>query len=44
MSKLGQTLSQYWSKIQGTLFPQLQEELDSLRACFQIKNSTLNIM
>lgn len=30
MSKLGQTLSQYWSKIQGTLFPQLQEELDSL--------------
>lgn len=30
MSKLGQTLSQYWSKIQGTLFPQLEEELDSL--------------
>jgi transposase len=30
MSKLGQTLSQYWSKIQGTLFPQLEEELDPL--------------
>jgi hypothetical protein len=30
MSKLGQTLSQYWSKIQGTLFPQLEEQLDSL--------------
>jgi hypothetical protein len=30
MSKLGQTLSQYWSRIQGTLFPQLEEELDPL--------------
>lgn len=30
MSKLGQTLSHYWSKIQGTLFPQLEEELDPL--------------
>ncbi len=30
MSKLRQTLSQYWSKIQGTLFPQLEEELDPL--------------
>jgi len=30
MSKLGQTLSQYWHKIQGTLFPQLEEELDPL--------------
>jgi hypothetical protein len=30
MSKLGETLSQYWSKIQGTLFPQLEEELDPL--------------
>ena len=30
MSKLGQILSQYWSKIQGTLFPQLEEELDPL--------------
>jgi hypothetical protein len=30
MSKLGQTLSQYWLKIQGTLFPQLEEELDPL--------------
>lgn len=30
MSKFGQTLSQYWSKIQGTLFPQLEEELNPL--------------
>ena len=30
MSKLGQILSQYWSKIQGTLFPELEEELDPL--------------
>lgn len=30
MSKLAQTLSHYWSKIQGTLFPQLEEELDPL--------------
>ncbi|MGH2638395.1 MAG: transposase [Rhabdochlamydiaceae bacterium] len=32
MSKLGQTLSQYWHKIQGTLFPMLEEELDPLTA------------
>lgn len=30
MSKLGQTLSQYWSKIQGSLFPFLEERLDPL--------------
>lgn len=30
MSKLGQTLSQYWSRIQETLFPQLEEVLDPL--------------
>src|SRR5271156_6797842 len=30
MSKLGQTIAQYWSKIQGSLFPRLEEELDSL--------------
>ena len=30
MSKLGQTISQYWSKIQGSLFPPLEEELDFL--------------
>jgi hypothetical protein len=30
MSKLGQILSQYWSKIQGSLFPYLEEELDLL--------------
>jgi len=32
MSKLGQTLSQYWSNIQGTLFPFLEEELDPISA------------
>ena len=30
MSKLGQTISQYWTKIQGSLFPFLEEELDPL--------------
>lgn len=30
MGKLGQTLSQYWTKIQGSLFLQLEEELDPL--------------
>ena len=30
MSKLGETISQYWSRIQGSLFPQLEEELDPL--------------
>lgn len=30
MSKLGQTISQYWSRIQGSLFPFLEEELDPL--------------
>jgi hypothetical protein len=30
MSKLGQIISQYWSKIQGSLFPYLEEELDLL--------------
>ena len=30
MSKLITTLSQYWNRIQGTLFPQLEEELDPL--------------
>lgn len=30
MSKLGQILSPYWLKIQGTLLPQLEEELDPL--------------
>ncbi len=30
MGKLGHTLSQYWSTIQGTLFPQLEEQLGSL--------------
>lgn len=30
MSKLGQTISQYWSNIQGSLFSRLEEELDPL--------------
>ena len=30
MSNLGQTLSQYWERIQGSLFPWLEEELDPL--------------
>ncbi len=30
MSQLTRTLSQYWSTIQGTLFPWLEEELDPL--------------
>lgn len=30
MGKLGQTLSQYWTKIQGSLFSYLEEELDPL--------------
>ena len=30
MSNLGRSLSQYWTKIQDTLFPQLEEELDPL--------------
>ena len=30
MSQLTSTLSQYWASIQGTLFPWLQEELDTL--------------
>lgn len=30
MGNLGQTLSQYWSKIQGSLFPYLEEELNPL--------------
>lgn len=32
MGELGQTLAQYWSKIQDTLFPQLEEILDPLTA------------
>jgi hypothetical protein len=32
MSNLGRSLSQYWTKIQGTLFSQLEEELDPLTA------------
>jgi hypothetical protein len=30
MSKLGNTLAQYWMKIQGSLFPILEEDLDVL--------------
>lgn len=44
MSKLGQTLSQYWSKIQGTLFPQLEEELDPLTEKQQQLITTLELV
>ena len=44
MSKLGQTLSQYWSKIQGTLFPQLEEELDSLTGKQQQLTTILEVI
>ena len=30
MSQLGARLSQFWGKIQGTLFPWLEEELNPL--------------
>ena len=30
MSRLTTTISHYWDKIQGSLFPQLVEELDPL--------------
>ena len=30
MSNIGKTISQYWERIQGSLFPWLEEELDSL--------------
>ena len=30
MGKLGQTLAQYWTLIQRTLFPRLEEELDPI--------------
>jgi hypothetical protein len=30
MSRLTRTLSHYWAKIQGSLFPWLEEELDPL--------------
>jgi len=30
MGQLRDRLSQYWDKIQGTLFPQLEEHLDPL--------------
>lgn len=30
MSQLTKNLSQYWNKIQGSLFPWLEEELDPL--------------
>ena len=32
MGNFGQTISQFWGKIQGSLFPQLEEELDPLTA------------
>ena len=44
MGKLGQSLSQYWSNIQGTLFPLLEEELDPLSAKQQQLVSILELI
>jgi transposase len=44
MSKLGQTLSQYWFKIQGSLFPQLEEELDPLTEKQQLLITILEVI
>jgi len=44
MSKFGQSLAQYWSKIQGSLFPFLEEELGPLSAKQQQLISILEII
>lgn len=44
MSKLGQTISQYWSRIQGSLFPFLEEELDPLTQKQQQLITTLEVV
>lgn len=44
MGQLFQTLSQYWSTIQGTLFPQLEEELDPLTKKQQQLIETLELI
>jgi len=44
MGKFGHTLSQYWSKIQGSLFPFLEEELDPLSAKQQQLISILEVI
>lgn len=44
MGKLGQTLSQYWSKIQGKLFPELEEILDPLTEKQQQLIATLELI
>jgi len=44
MSQLTVTLSQYWSKIQGTLFPWLEEELDPLTEKQQQLVTTLELV
>ena len=41
---LKQTLSQYWEKIQGTLFPQLEEDLPTLTKKQQQLVSILEII
>lgn len=44
MGKLGHSLSQYWMKIQGSLFPFLEEELDPLSAKQQQLVSILELI
>lgn len=44
MGQLTQTLSQYWNKIQGTLFPWLEEELDPLTEKQQQLVTTLELV
>jgi hypothetical protein len=44
MGKFGHTLSQYWSKIQGSLFPFLEDELDPLSAKQQQLVSILELI
>ena len=44
MSQLTATLSEYWSKIQGTLFSWLEEELDPLTEKQQQLVTTLELV
>jgi hypothetical protein len=44
MSRLTNRLSQYWNKIQGSLFPWLEEELDPLTEMQQKLVTTLELV
>ena len=44
MSKIGQTLSQFWSNIQDTLFPYLEEDQDPLTKTQQQLIATLELV